>query len=418
MTVFEFPVRRVAFGLLAAALFTGPDGVLAQDRSEDGGNTAVVSASDEVRGADAPVVRSPENALHAFLPLPDEMRVDGILDEAAWASARVFTGFVQETPVEGAPVEHDTEVRVLFGDGAIWVAARMWDSEPHRIVSRMDRRDDRGNSDSFSMHLDPNLDGLTGYMFGVSAANVQRDMYMFNDDQLDNAWNAVWASAVQVDEHGWTAELRIPLSQIRYDASDDLQTWGVNFFRDRPATAERSYYSLVSQLRPGRVSQMGRMDGVRVTQASRRAEMRPYVVSSLHRGPAAPGNPFFDGSHAATRVGADLRYGLGAAFTLDATINPDFGQVEADPAVINLTAFETFFDEQRPFFVEDARIFDFGLSGGRNQLFYSRRVGRAPSGGAPGSPLFSDIPGIRPFWAPPSSPAGPPAGFRSASSVP
>src|SRR5690606_166989 len=144
MTVFEFPVRRAAFGLLAAALFTGPDGVLAQDKPEDGGEAvAVVAVPTEVRAAaSAPVFRSPDNALHAFLPLPEDMRVDGILDEEAWASARVFTGFVQETPVEGAPVEHDTEVRVIFGDGAIWVAARMWDSEPHRIVSRMDRRDD------------------------------------------------------------------------------------------------------------------------------------------------------------------------------------------------------------------------------------------------------------------------------------
>jgi len=393
MTVFDFSLRRAAFGLLAAALFGGSAGAHAQDKPNDGGGGAASEAPVAFqRAAPDSTSRTPENALHAFLPISEDMRIDGVLDEAAWASARVFSGFVQQTPVEGAAVEHETEVRVLFGDGAMWVAARMWDTEPDRIVARMDRRDDRGNSDSFSIHLDPNLDGLTGYMFGVSAANVQRDTYMYNDDQLDFAWNAVWASAVKIDEHGWTVEMRIPLSQIRYDASDEPQTWGINFFRDRPTTAERSYYSLVSQLRPGRVSQMGRVEGVRVTRPSRRAEVRPYVVSSLHRGPALPGNPFFDGSHASARAGVDLRYGLGAAFSLDATINPDFGQVEADPAVINLTAFETFFDEQRPFFVEDARIFDFGLSGGRNQLFYSRRVGRAPTGGSPGSPLFSDIP--------------------------
>jgi hypothetical protein len=385
-------VRRAAFGLLAA--FTlWPIGLEGQDRSVDAdkAEAAAPSSSDRAEELASPV-RTVADALSAFAPMPDDMRLDGVIDEAAWESARVFTNFIQEVPVEGAPVEHDTEVRVLFGDGAIWVAARMWDTEPENIVAQLDRRDNRGQSDTFSMHLDPNLDGLTGYMFGVSAANVQRDMYMYNDNQLDGAWDAVWASAVQIDEHGWTLEMRIPLSQIRYDASDEPQTWGVNFFRERTANAERSYYSLVSQLRQGRVSQMGRMDGVRVTRPSRRLEVRPYAVSSLHRGPAEPDNPFFSGSATTNRVGADISYGLGAAFTLDATINPDFGQVEADPAVINLSAFETFFDEQRPFFVEDARIFDFGLSGRQNQLFYSRRVGRAPSGRAPGSPAFTDIP--------------------------
>ncbi|MDZ7781280.1 MAG: DUF5916 domain-containing protein [Gemmatimonadota bacterium] len=336
--------------------------------------------------------RTPADALHAAAPMPESLRIDGVIDEPAWENARVFTDFVQEQPVEGAPVEHETEVRVLFGDGAIWVAARMWDSEPDRIVAQLDRRDDRGQSDTFSMHLDPNLDGLTGYMFGISAANVQRDMYMYDDDQLDGAWDAVWTSSVRIDDQGWTAEFRIPLSQIRYEASEEPQAWGINFFRERSASAERSYYSLVSQLRRGRVSQMGRMEGVRVTRPSRRLEVLPYAVASMHRGPAEPGDPFFSGSAATSRVGADVSYGLGAAFTLDATVNPDFGQVEADPAVINLSAFETFFDEQRPFFVEDARIFDFGLSGGRNQLFYSRRIGRSPSGDAPGDPTFTDIP--------------------------
>ena len=392
MTVFEKDVRRAACGLLAAFALC-PLGLDAQDNgANDSGPGFGVTTSVEREATVARPTRTAAEALNAFAPMPDEMQLDGHIDERAWERARVFVDFVQEVPVEGAPVEHETEVRVIFGDGAIWVAARMWDSEPERIVARLDRRDNRGQSDTFSMHLDPNLDGLTGYMFGVSAANVQRDMYMFNDDQLDGAWDAVWSSAVQIDEHGWTLEMRIPLSQIRYEASDEPQTWGVNFFRERTASAERSYYSLVSQLRRGRVSQMGRMDGVRVTRPSRRLEVLPYAVTSLHRGPAEPDNPYFSGLATSNRVGADISYGLGAAFTLDATINPDFGQVEADPAVINLSAFETFFDEQRPFFVEDARIFDFGLSGGRNQLFYSRRVGRAPSGSAPGDPTFSDIP--------------------------
>jgi len=321
-----------------------------------------------------------------------EIEIDGVLDEADWENARVFTGFTQRTPIEGVPAENDTEVRVLFGDDAIWIAARMWDSEPERIVRRLTRRDTHGSYDQFSIHLDPNLDGLTGYNFRVSAANVQGDLYFYNDDKMDTAWNAVWSSAVVVDDLGWTAEMRIPLSQIRYEASDEVQTWGINFHRLRIASNERSYYSLISGTRRGIVSQMGRLDQVRVSRPSRRLELLPYAVSSLENGPATEGDPFFDGTDTGQRFGMDMSYGLGAAFTLDATINPDFGQVEADPAVINLSAFETFFPEQRPFFVEDARIFDFGLSGGRNSLFYSRRIGRSPHGGQPSNVLFSDIP--------------------------
>ena len=322
----------------------------------------------------------------------NDIQIDGVLDEPDWENARVFSGFTQREPVEGGPAEQDTEVRVLFGDDAIWVAARMWDSEPLRIDRRLGRRDTHGTFDQFSIHLDPNLDGLTGYNFRVSAANVQGDTYFYDDDKMDGAWDAVWSSAVSVDDRGWTAELRIPLSQIRYEASDDVQTWGVNFHRFRVANNERSYYSLVSGLRRGIVSQMGRLDRIQVQRPSRRLEVLPYLVSSVENGPADPGDPFFDGNAAGSRVGLDLSYGLGSSFTLDATINPDFGQVEADPAVINLSAFETFFPEQRPFFVEDARVFDFGLSGGRNSLFYSRRIGRSPQGSVPDDASFTDVP--------------------------
>lgn len=322
----------------------------------------------------------------------EDIEIDGVFDEPDWANARVFTGFTQREPEEGGPADEDTEVRVLFGDDAIWVAARMFDARPELIDRRLTRRDNQGSFDQFSIHLDPNLDGLTGYSFRVSAGNVQGDTYFFNDDKMDGAWDAVWTSAVRVDDQGWTAEMRIPLSQIRYEASDDLQTWGINFHRFRIASNERSYYSLISRTRRGIVSQMGRLDQVRVARPSRRLEVLPYVVSSVENGPVTPGDPFFDGNATGQRVGLDLSYGLGAAFTLDATINPDFGQVEADPAVINLSAFETFFPEQRPFFVEDARVFDFGLSGGRNSLFYSRRIGRAPHGGQPSDAAFADIP--------------------------
>ncbi len=394
-----FPRLRpshIATGALLAALALSPAKSGAQ-QAEDTGSE------------DTPTVRQPSPV--AARPALDatgdlgEVTIDGLLDEPIWQQARVFTGFTQGQPVEGNPVEHDTEVRVLFGNNAVWVGARMWDPEPHTIQARMTRRDnfggggggDRGgggfpNYDLFGVMFDPNLDGLTGYGFAVSAADVQSDMYLFDDVQQDGAWDAVWESAVNIDDRGWTVEIRIPLSQLRYEASDLPQTWGVNFFRLRTSSNEMSWYSLVSRLRRGFVSQMGRIDNIVVDRPARRLELVPYAVSSVHRGPTEPGNPFFDGTAANGRVGVDLSYGLGAAFTLDAAINPDFGQVEADPAVINLSAFETFFEERRPFFVEDARVFDFSLSGGRNQLFYSRRIGRAPQRSTLAGTAFTDVP--------------------------
>ncbi len=361
----------------------------------------------------APMPAAAQNALEgesdraaplaALVPLPTNdaldanrdigpIEIDGVLEEDAWQSARVFTHFTQGQPVEGDAVEHDTEVRVLFGNEAMWIAARMYDSNPETIVDRLGRRDSHGSWDLFIMQLDPNRDGLTGYMFGVNAANVQSDVYLYDDTKMDAAWDAVWTSAAKIDDQGWTVEMRIPLSQIRYEASEEEQTWGGNFYRSRIVSAEQSYYSLVSRTRQGRVSQMGEMTGVRVDRPSRRLEMLPYVVQAVHDGPSTEGDPFFDGFDMQRRFGVDMSYGLGASFTLDATINPDFGQVEADPAVINLTAFETFFQERRPFFVEDARVFDFSLSGRQNQLFYSRRVGRTPHGRAPFDAEFSETP--------------------------
>lgn len=318
--------------------------------------------------------------------------LDGRLDEAAWQRAAVAGGFVQKAPIEGQPAEHATEVRVLYDDDAVYIGARMFDAEPGTIARQLVRRDDAGNADWFAVGFDPRMDRRTGYVFFVSAANVQRDEYLYNDSEGDGAWNAVWASAVDIDSLGWTAEIRIPLSQLRYRTSIGDQTWGINFARGRFRSNEETHFALMSALQRGTVSQFGTLTGVRTEQAPRRIELRPYVVAGGRFEPAEPGNPFRDGSSASKRAGIDMKYGLGSSFTLDATINPDFGQVEADPAVINLSAFETFFQERRPFFVEDARIFDFSLSGGNNRLFYGRRIGRSPTGSAPSGADFVHVP--------------------------
>jgi hypothetical protein len=323
----------------------------------------------------------------------DAIQIDGVLSEPLWQKANPATHFIQGEPVEGAPAEEQTEVRVLYDKDALYVSAIMFDSEPNRIGTQLVRRDEWGAYDFFELSLDSNNDRLTGYVFRVSAAGVQRDVYLYDDIREDEAWDAIWDSAVHIDANGWIAELRIPLSQIRYNSTDTKQSWGVNFSRRRIANNEHTYFALESRLQHGKVSVFGRLNGLQLSNnSSRRFEVRPYALSNSAYGPVESGNPFFDGSSLSGRVGVDLRYGLGSDYTLDVTVNPDFGQVEVDPAVINLTEFETFFEEKRPFFVEDAQIFDFDLSGRRNQLFYSRRIGREPRGSEPDGSDFEDIP--------------------------
>lgn len=328
------------------------------------------------------------------LPEGVEIRVDGRLDEEVWQVAPSYSDWVQKEPDEGAPAINDTQVWLLYDDEALYVGVINHDDAPGSIARNMARRDAvySGRSDYFEVMIDPNGDQLTAYRFRVTAGGVQTDRYLYADDQEDAAWDAVYESPVTVDERGWISEFRIPLSQIRYETADTAQTWGIQFGRRRATDNELTRFSFVSNLRPGRVSQFGRVTGLVLNGRPGRFEAQPYVVSQARIGPATPGDPFFDGSDAEVRAGLDVSYGLGTAFTLDATINPDFGQVEADPAVVNLTAFETFFREQRPFFVQDARVFDFNLSGGSNALFYSRRVGRSPDGGDSRGADFDDVP--------------------------
>ena len=320
--------------------------------------------------------------------------IDGSLDETVWEAAPSFADWVQKEPEEGSPAINDSRVWLLYDESALYVGAINYDEDPANIARNMARRDAAyaGRSDYFEVMIDPNGDQITGYRFRVTAGGVQTDRYLYEDGREDAAWDAVYESAVTVDQRGWIVEMRIPLSQMRYETADTAQTWGIQFGRRRAADNELTRFSFVSKLRPGRVSQFGRVSGLELDQTPRRLEVLPYVVSSAHRGPSLAGDPFFDGGEMDARMGVDLSYGLGTAFTLDATINPDFGQVEADPAVVNLSAFETFFRERRPFFVEDARVFDFSLSGERNSLFYTRRIGRSPHGGDSNGADFTDIP--------------------------
>jgi hypothetical protein len=210
---------------------------------------------------------------------------------------------------------------------------------------------------------------------------VKRDAFLFNDNSEDSRWDAVWDVGTSVDAKGWTAEFRIPYSQLRF-APADVQTWGFNVLRRINRLNEEQYWRLLPKSASGRVSLFGDLTGIEGIVPPRRLEILPYTVARTEMRAAEEGNPFRTGSDQVATMGADIKFGLTSALTLTATINPDFGQVEADPAVVNLSAFETFFPERRPFFNEGLDIFRFGLGGdgSREGLFYTRRIGRSPQG--------------------------------------
>jgi hypothetical protein len=326
--------------------------------------------------------------------------MDGRLDEAAWKTAPFAGNFRQVEPIEGAPATERTEVRVLYDNVSLYVGVKLYDSEPDKIVRRLSRRDDDPDADKFTFYVDALHDRLTGAAFEVSAAGAQRDAIISNDTNRDGSWDAVWDAAVSSDNEGWSAELRIPLSQLRFLKSDQ-QTWGFNVERFIYRKREVDWYAPVPKEENGLASRMADLTDIDGVEPRRDLEVIPYFVTRSERiRPTAPGNPFNDGSRYFGATGFDLKYALRSNITLNATVNPDFGQVEIDPAVVSLDAFETFFPEKRPFFIEGAQIFDnFGYLGANNRLgfnrpepnlIHTRRIGRQPQGFAAGE--FVDAP--------------------------
>jgi hypothetical protein len=323
-----------------------------------------------------------------------DLRIDGHLDEIAWQAASPAGDFRQLQPTEGAAATERTELRILFDESALYVGARLYDHSPDQIVRRRSRRDVAADADGFSLFLDPNHDHLTAVEFRVSAAGVQRDVYVYNDVTEDPSWDAVWSSAVSLDAKGWTVEMRIPFSQLRFPRTEQ-PTWGINAERVIDRKHEWSWLALVPRNESALASRMAHLEGLPDLRPPRHLELRPYVTSRAeYIAPERTGDPLNDGSRLIGGVGADAKYAIASNLTLDATINPDFGQVEVDPAVVNLTAFETFFEEKRPFFIEGSQSFaNYGQSGASSNpayfrpdpiLFYSRRIGRAPQGAADG----------------------------------
>ena len=326
--------------------------------------------------------------------------IDGRLDDEAWQGVEPATSFTQQDPNEGQPATERTELRITYDDVAVYVAARMYDSEPSLIARRLSSRDDDSDADFLDFYLDPMHDHQTGAGFQISAAGVQRDAILYNDTWDDSSWDSVWQSAVTVDGAGWTAELRIPLSQLRFTFGE-RQTWGINAMRFIRRKNERDWLELVPKNQSGRASRMAHLTGMDGLRPKRHLALLPYTAGRAEFvQPSRVGNPFNDGSRAFATAGVDLKWGVTSNLTLDGTVNPDFGQVEVDPAVVNLSQFETFFPEKRPFFLEGAQIFgNFGRGGANNfwgfntsdpDIFYSRRIGRTPQVTASGE--FTDLP--------------------------
>lgn len=329
--------------------------------------------------------------------------IDGVLDDAAWRSAAVASDFLQRQPTEGAPASERTEVRILHDQGALYVAARMFDSHPDSIAALLARRDVPTPSDEFFVLIDSYHDRRTGFGFSITPRGVQSDFILYNGSEKDLNWDAVWTSEARVDSLGWTVEMRIPFSQLRFSLDRDRVagsgtpsslTWGIEFARWISRRNELAQWSLVPLDAPVWPAHWGELRGVTLDRAPRRLEVLPYTLGRITSEPGTSANPLYRRLAPHAAVGVDVRYGLTPNLTLTAAINPDFGQVEADPAVVNLGAYEVFVPERRPFFVEGVDIFRFPTSEwfDQGELFYSRRIGRAPQGEMPDTVRYDDVP--------------------------
>src|SRR5437899_5597586 len=297
--------------------------------------------------------------------LSQPVTIDGELREPFWQSAERVTGFVQRDPTEGAVATESTVVYIAYDDAALYIGARLYDAHPDSIVARLARRDQGTNSDRFQVFIDPYHDKRSGFYFGVTAAGTLHDGTLFNDEWDDDSWDGVWEAKVTRDATGWTAEMRVPHSQLRF-VRQSQYVWGLNFRRDVARKNEFDYLVYTPKNGTGFVSRFPDLVGIERIAPPRRIELMPYATTRAAFTPHAKLDPFNDGSQVDPGFGADARLGLGSNLTLTVTANPDFGQVEVDPAVVNLSDVETQFREKRPVCVGGSPIFNFGFCGQRN----------------------------------------------------
>jgi hypothetical protein len=308
------------------------------------------------------------------LPRTGAIQLDGRLDERSWDRAVFVFDFLQKGRLRGFPPRERTEVAFLYDDEALYVGARLQRRKPTEIRALVARRDDPGADERFLVSLDTYLDRQTAYTFGVTAGGVRLDFHHPRDRERDRdeSFDPVWEAKTVVDSAGWTAEMRIPFSQLRF--TRDAPTWGVNLRRWDPETQMNAYWVVVPLFESGWASRFGNLTGLPTIQSASRFELAPYVLGSATMLEERPDEGVPSAQTADARFGGDAKLGLGSNLTLDATVNPDFGQVEADPAEVNLSAFETFFEERRPFFSEGSHLF----RGQGPRYLYSRRIGPVP----------------------------------------
>ena len=310
--------------------------------------------------------------------------IDGRVDDPAWDGVEWSGDFVQRQPANGEPPTRQTEFKIVYDDRALYVAVRAHDDPG--LASSLLSRHDRFPGDWIEINIDSYFDHRTAFSFTLSLSGTRGDEYISEDGQRwDTSWDPIWEGATASDPGGWTGEMRIPLSQLRFSSAPE-QVWGIQLTRRLFREEERSSWQPLPKDADGWVSRFGELRGIQDVRPRRRVELLPYAVGSAERFPGDADDPFRDGADSSLTGGLDGKLGVTSDLTLDFTINPDFGQVEADPSEVNLTAFETFFPERRPFFVEGKDIFELPLApaitGGpftSDTLFYSRRIGRAPS---------------------------------------
>ncbi|MCD4693706.1 MAG: carbohydrate binding family 9 domain-containing protein [Calditrichales bacterium] len=306
-------------------------------------------------------------------------KIDGHLNDPCWQEGNWEGNFRQWIPTEGAETSQKTEFKILYDDENLYCAIRAFDTELHKIERRLTRRD-QFFDERAAIALDSYFDHRTGHEFSLTAAGAKIDLEVLDNSggfAVDMDWNAVWYGKTAMEDSAWTAEMRIPFSQLRY-SNEKNQIWGLDVWRLNFRTAEIDMWQVIPRNAQGFTHYFGELHGIQYIKSSRRIELLPYTRGSLETFKKETGNPFAKGKRHNIALGLDGKIGISSNFTLDFTVNPDFGQVEADPSVVNLTAFETFFDEKRPFFLEGSQsIMNFQIED--NLLFYSRRIGHKPS---------------------------------------
>src|SRR5512144_2500407 len=359
---------------------------------------AEVAASTSAPQAQAPV-RAPTDTGVAATRADVAPVIDGRDDDAVWRVAPAVSNFKMWRPTAGKEPRagFKTEAKIAYDASNLYVYVRAYDPHPDSIITLLERRDTYTSSDMIWLFVDSYRDRRTGYEFGVNAAGVKMDMAIYDDGNEDPAWDAVWDVATRIDSLGWTAEYRIPLSQLHYSAKGG-GTFGLLIWRMIQRHTATVTWPLYRTSKSGLTSQFGTLTGLEGLGSPGHAEITPYVVTK--NVPDAGSTDF--GRSQDVSVGGDLKYRLASNLLFNATVNPDFGQVEADPSVLNLSAFETFFNERRPFFVEGKGLFTFALNcyivvdcSTNEGLFYSRRIGRSPTlldqYGEPGTPTATPI---------------------------